>query len=110
MSKPANGQSCWEIKPTYASGPPQCGQGGRWGIGNGLAATHKDRGELELFGDPQLAQSGPLSRAGAEVEKLETGVGDLEGVAFPLLVVLDEQQVASQIIFGGNLGRLVEPA
>ena len=71
--------------------------------------NRQDGGELGLFGNAQLGECGPLSRAGAGVEELETGVGDLEGVAFALLVVLDEQQVASEIILGGQIGRLVEP-
>ncbi len=31
------------------------------------------------------------------------------GIAFPLLVVLDEQEVSSEIILGGQIGRLVQP-
>jgi len=61
----------------------------------------EDGGELGLFGDAQLAEGGPLSGASVVVEELETGVGDLEGIAFPLLVVLDEQEVSSEIILGG---------
>jgi hypothetical protein len=38
---------------------------------------------------------------------LRPELGDLERVAFPLLVVLDEQQVTSQIVLGGQIGGLV---
>jgi hypothetical protein len=43
------------------------------------------------------------------VEELESGVGDLEGIGLPLLVVFDEQQIASEVVFGGQVRRLVDP-
>ncbi len=66
-------------------------------------------GELERFGNAEFAERGPFSRTGVGVEELEAGVGDLERVGFPVLIVLDEQQVAAEIIFAGGLRRLAKP-
>ncbi len=54
-------------------------------------------------------ERGPFARAGVRVEELQAGVSDAERVAFPLLVVLDEQQVTPQVILGGEVGGLLQP-
>ena len=69
----------------------------------------QDGGKFGLFGDSQLAERRPLSRTRMGVEELEPRVRDLQRIGFPLLIVLDEQQIASQIAFGGGTGRLLEP-
>ena len=60
-------------------------------FGNG-----EDGRQLELLGDAELVERGPFPRAGVEIEELDPGVGDLERIGFPLLIVLDEQQVAAR--------------
>ena len=98
-------------QPQGIDGPEEALQAGLADGGDQLIdfGDGQHGGQLELLGDAQLLERGPFPRAGVAIEELESGVGDLEGIAFPLLVVLDEQQVASQVVFGGQVGRLVEP-
>jgi hypothetical protein len=42
-------------------------------------------------------------------EELESAVGDLERIRLPLLIILDEQQIATEVVFGCLVGRLLEP-
>ena len=66
-------------------------------------------GSLVCLGMRSLLEGGPLSGTSAGVKELESGVRDLEGIALPLLVILDVQQIASQVVLGRLIGRLLEP-
>lgn len=69
----------------------------------------EDGGKFSLLADAEVFESGPVTRAGARVEELESGVGDLQGVGSPLLIILDVQQVVAQFVLGGQIGGLAEP-
>lgn len=69
----------------------------------------QDRGQFELLGHAEFGQRGPVPGAGVAVEEFQSGVGDLERIGLPLLIVFDEQQIASEVVFGGLVGRLIDP-
>jgi hypothetical protein len=89
-----------------SGGPEEAFQGGlAEGVDELIDFGDGQHGEqLELPADAELAEGGPVPRASVAIEELEPGVGDLEGIGFPVLVVLDEQQVAAEIVFGGAVG------
>jgi hypothetical protein len=60
-------------------------------------------GQLGLPGHAKLAECRPVTRAGARVKEFQSRIGDLQRIGFSLRIVLDVQQVAPEVIFGGSI-------
>jgi hypothetical protein len=67
-----------------------------------------DDGDLELSAGSYELERGPFSRAGESKELLEGLLSDVDGTSRPVSIVLDEEEIVSQVVFGGGIGLALE--
>lgn len=67
-----------------------------------------DDGNLELSAGSYELERGPFSRASESKELLEGLLSDVDGTSRPMSIVLDEEEIVSQVVFGGGIGLALE--
>jgi hypothetical protein len=67
-----------------------------------------DDGDLELSAGSYKLESVPFSRAGERKELLEGLLSDVDGTSRPVSIVLDEEEIVSQVVFGSGIGLALE--
>jgi hypothetical protein len=67
-----------------------------------------DDGDLELSAGSYELERGPFSRAGESKELLEGLLSDVDGARRPVSIVLDEEEIVSQVVFGSGIGIALE--
>ncbi len=66
-------------------------------------ADRKHDRQFEFATDSQEFEGSPVFRAGDFEEFFDTLLSDVDGARGPVQVILDKQQVISQIVFGGGI-------
>jgi hypothetical protein len=103
-------QSLLESKPQRVDSGEEAQHGGLLDqLENCVDFTDRDDDrDLELSAGSYELERGPFSRAGESKELLEGLLSDVDGTSRPVSIVLDEEEIVSQVVFGGGIGLALE--